>query len=218
MVEETVAATRFTLSSVLALLGAAFVLLGSAGAFYFGRIRDHYTDERISENVRKTAEAEAAGNRAIAEAAKLRESNTLLQLDLEKERVQRLLLEKKVEPRRLSNDQRTLLISKIRSCGWKKAEVIWHGVGEPEFYAKDLASVFEQAGVPTHVHTLGPFMPSAWGLIVIKTANGDSTRLKNILDEAGVASDTALTNSTLGEKDHPTLIVGTRGDVGVPHN
>ena len=61
MVEETVAATGFTLSSVLALLGAAFVLLGSAGAFYFGRIRDHYTDERISENVRKTAEAEAAG-------------------------------------------------------------------------------------------------------------------------------------------------------------
>ena len=209
MVNETTAATGFTISNIVAVLGAALVLFGSWGAFYYGRIRDRYTDERISDNVRKTAEA-------VAEAAKLTESNTRLQLDLENERVQRLSLEKKIEPRRLSDDQRTLMISRIRSCGWKKAEIIWHGSGETEFYAKDLASVFEQAGVATHTHTLGPFIPSAWGLSVVQTVNGDSARLKAILDEANVESDIKLTNSTLGEKDHPTLVVGTRGDVGVP--
>lgn len=210
MVDETTAATGFTVSNIVAVIGAALVLFGSWGAFHFGRIRDRYTDERMSDNVRKTAEA-------VADAAKLRESNTHLQLDLENERIQRLSLEKKVEPRHISDDQRTLLISKIRSSGWKKAEIIWHGVGEAEFYAKDLASVFEQAGVPTHAHTLGPFVPSAWGLLVIQTVNHDATRLKTILDEAGLVSQIAMTNSAFGEKDHPTLLVGTREDVGVPH-
>lgn len=125
-------------------------------------------------------------------------------------------LGRKVEPRHLSSDQKALLVSKVRLCGWTKAEVIWHGVGESEVYAKDLASVFEQAGVPTAIHTLGPFVPSAWGLLVVKTTNDDSTRLTAILDEAGIASQIALTNSTLGEKDHPTLLVGTREDVGIP--
>jgi hypothetical protein len=160
--DETTASTGFTISNIVAVIGAALVLFGSWGAFHFGRIRDRYTDERISDNDRKTAEA-------VADAAKLQESNTRLQLNLENERIQRLSLEKKVEPRHISEAQRMLLISRIRSSGWKKAEIIWHGVGEAEFYAKDLASAFEQGGVPTHTHTLGPFIPSAWGLIIVKT-------------------------------------------------
>jgi len=135
---------------------------------------------------------------------------------LEKERTQRQALESKVEPRRLSDQQRALLVSKIRSSGWKHAEIIWHGVGEPEIYARDLSSTFELAGVAVHVHTLGPFIPQAWGLSVIKTTNEDYVRLKGILDEAGVKSSVESTNSTIGEKDHPTLFVGTREDVGIP--
>jgi glycine/D-amino acid oxidase-like deaminating enzyme len=136
----------------------------------------------------------------------------------EKEQSQRQALELKIQPRRLSDQQRTVLTEKIRAAKWKEAEVIWHGAGEPEIYARDLASTFEQAGATVHVHTLGPFIPQAWGLSVVETQNGDFVRLKAILDEAGVISSIASTNETLGEKDHPTLFVGTREDLGSPDN
>lgn len=107
-----------------------------------------------------------------------------------------------------------LIVPEIRASGWKRAEIIWVGNGEPELYARDLATAFEQAGVPVNVHTLGPFIPSAWGLLVIKTTNGDSTRLKEILDKDGIASEIALANDTLGQKEWPTLVVGAREDTG----
>jgi hypothetical protein len=50
----------------------------------------------------------------------------------------------------------------------------------------------------------------------IVTPIADRLRLPFARLAFAAASDIALTNSTLGEKDHPTLLVGTRGDVGVP--
>ena len=129
---------------------------------------------------------------------------------------QRRTLEAKVEPRHLIDQQRALLVSRIRSSGWKQAEIIWHGDGEAEIYARDLSSAFERAGLKVHVHTLGPFIPQAWGLSVIKTTNPDYIALKKILDEVGVDASVVETNSTIGEKDHPTLFVGTRADIGTP--
>ena len=118
--------------------------------------------------------------------------------------------EDKLRPRHLSPQQKILLVSRIQEYGWRRAEIIWVGHGEPETYARDLAKLFEEAHVPVDVHTLGPFIPSAWGLLVIKTTNDDSNNLKALLDEAGVKSEVALTNDTLGVKDHPTLVVGAR--------
>jgi len=125
---------------------------------------------------------------------------------------ERQQLEAKIVPRHLSDEQKNSLIQKLASTGWKSAEILWHGTGEPEAYARNLALVFEQAKIQTDVHTLGPFIPSAWGLIVVITENDDSTRLKAILDEVGIPSVFAKTNDTLGKKDHPTLLVGARED------
>ncbi len=119
-------------------------------------------------------------------------------------------LEAKVVYRHLSDAQKDALIQKLRASDWTSAEVIWHGTGEPESYARDLATVFERAGINTLVHTLGPFIPSAWGLNVIITENGDFSRLKRMLEEVGIAVALAETNDTLGRKDHPTPFVGTR--------
>lgn len=88
------------------------------------------------------------------------------------------------------------------------------GNGEPKKYARNLAAVFQQASVSVSVYTLGPFTPRAWGLLVVKTENDESSKLKAVLDEAGVQSETALTNDTLGEKRWPTLVVGSRDDSG----
>lgn len=129
------------------------------------------------------------------------------------------LVQQAAGPRHLSAEQKPLIVAKIRAVGWQRAEVIWVGNGEPELYARDLATAFQQAGVEVYVHTLGPFLPSARGLLVVKTTNDDFTRLKAILDAAGVESEIALTNDTLGQKDHPTMVVGARKDLlGMAHD
>jgi len=195
----------FGLSNLALIIGGTLVLTGSVGVFWSGSIRDRFADERARGNETKTAVA-------VADSARANESNTRLQLELEKERVERLRLEQRVAPRKLSDEQRTKLVAGLRSSGWNKAEIMWHGAGEPESFARDIASVFESAGIATHVHTPGPFLPSAWGLMIVITKNGDSGRLKALFDEAGLPTDLAETNSTIGEKNHPTLIVGARED------
>jgi hypothetical protein len=187
-------------------VGAVLVALGAFFVFRYQRIVDRYTDERIS-----ASNATAAS--AIAESKRLDGENKRLGIQLEQERQQRLLLEQRVEPRHLSDQQEAGLGSAIRGTGWRQAEIIWHGDGEPEFYARELASIFERAGVAVKIHTLGPFMPSAWGLSVVQTTNADSARLKHMLDAIGVPCHLALTNDTLGAKDHPTLVVGIREDL-----
>ena len=104
----------------------------------------------------------------------------------------------------------------LRQYGWRTAEIIWVGNGEPEAYARDLAKAFEDAGLPVHIHTLGPFIPSAWGLLIVKTTNDASEKLKALLDEAGVQSEVTRSNDTLGAKDHPTFVIGrSRGYVSL---
>jgi hypothetical protein len=125
---------------------------------------------------------------------------------------ERQQLEAKIVPRHLSDEQKNSFLQKLALTGWTSAEILWHGTGEPEAYARSLALVFEQAKIQTHVHTLGPFIPSAWGLIIVITENDDSARLKAMLDEVGVPSVLAETNDTLGKKNHPTILVGARED------
>lgn len=195
----------FTLSNIALIAGGVLVLVGTVGVFWFGGIREHYADQR-------TKEYEAKAAMAVADSARANESNTRLRLELEKERTERLRLEQRVAPRRLAADQRTRLISGLQAAGWREGEIMWHGTGEPEAYARDLASAFEAAGLKTHVHTPGPFLPSAWGLAIIETNNGVSDRLKTVFDDAGVTAEVWLSNETLGEKRQPTLLVGARED------
>src|ERR1700752_3885305 len=59
----------YTLSNVVLVLGALFVLLGTVGAFYSGGIRERFSDERISKNEADTATANARAAEADQRAA-----------------------------------------------------------------------------------------------------------------------------------------------------
>jgi glycine/D-amino acid oxidase-like deaminating enzyme len=205
-----VANSFFNIANVVAIVGAAFVLLGAAGIWWFGGIRERYADERRIENEAKTAIAVAESAKAQRETAVLHESNTRLQLDLEKERVERLRLEVKVNPRRLTSSQKDELIKLLKATGWREAEIIWHGTGEPESYARDLADAFEKANIKTKVHTLGPFIPSGWDLGVVITENGVSKKLDRIMKKANIPYYRIFTNDSIGGKVNPTLFVGNR--------
>jgi hypothetical protein len=193
----------YNLSNVILIVGAVLALVGTVGAIWSGSIRERYADTRAQESEEKVANA-------LAEAAKANESNTRLQLKLEKERKERLELQRKVAPRELAPAQRTKLSNLLNGQDWQTAEVIWHGEGESEAYAKEIAAVFEEAGIETKTHTLGPFIPSAWGLMVIQTGNSDADLIKALFDEAEIAIVIAETNDTMGTRPHPLLFVGNK--------
>jgi hypothetical protein len=190
-------------SNVATIIGGLMTFAGAIGIFWSGGIRDEYADRRASELENATAVARA-------DAAKANESNTRLQIELERERSERMRLEQQVAPRALTEAQRSEIHAALRQSGWKDAEILWHGAGEPEHYAKDFAATFSAAGITTQVHTLGMFIPSADGLIVVKTQSDDWKHLLEILQAAGLHPDVADSNDTMGAKDHPTLVVGSR--------
>lgn len=206
----------FSLANTLLVISLVVGVVSTFAIVKSGKIRDTVLTQKLADANKAAGDANKLAADANKEAEILKQSNVTLGLQLEQERIKRLELEKRVEPRHLSDEQRALLVSELRSSGWKRVEIIWVGDGEPEFYARDLGSAFEQAGVVVHVHTLNPFIPSAWGLAVVKSANYDSSRLKAILDEAGVESKSAETNDMLGQKDHPTIVVGARQDTAIP--
>jgi hypothetical protein len=206
----------FGMANTLLVVSLVLGVVSTFAIVQSGKIRDALLTQKLAEANKAAGDANKLAAEANKESEMLKQSNVTLGLQLEQERIKRLELEKRVEPRHLSDEQIALLVSKLRSSGWKKAEIIWVGDGEPEFYARDLGSAFEQAGMVAHVHTLNPFIPSAWGLAVVKSENYDSSRLKAILDEAGVDAKSAETNDVLGQKDHPTIVVGYRQDTGVP--
>jgi hypothetical protein len=206
----------FSLANTLLVISLIVGVLSTFAIVRSGKIRDAVLTQKLAEANRAAGDANKLAADANKETAILKQSNVRLEVQLEQERIKRLELEKRVEPRHLSDEQRASLVSKLRTSSWKVAEIIWVGDGEPEFYARDLGSAFEQAGIVVHLHTLNPFIPSAWGLLVVNSTKYESSRLKKILDEAGVYSESAETNDMLGQKDHPTLVVGARQDTGVP--
>lgn len=205
---ESHANLAYNVSNIILILGAVLALLGTVGAIWSGSIRERYADERAQESEEKVANA-------LSEAAKANERNTRLQIRLEQERKERLELEEKVSPRRLSMIQQRELSERLRKKTWTEAEIIWHGGAESEGYAKDILSAFQEAGLNVKIHTLGPFIPSAWGLMVIQTHNGDAESIKEIFEEALVEIEIAQTNETIGLRAHPLIFVGNkdRGEV-----
>jgi hypothetical protein len=74
----------YTLSNLVLVLGALFVLVGTVGAIFSGGIREHFADERISKNEADTAtanaraaEAEQRASEANLELARMNAPRTL---------------------------------------------------------------------------------------------------------------------------------------------
>jgi hypothetical protein len=195
----------FGFSNLALIVGGVLVLTGTIGVFWSGNIRDRFADERARQTEAKTAAA-------VAEGAKANERNTALKLELERERVERLRLEQRIAPRVMSPDQRAKLVVGLRATGWHEGIVYWHGSGEPETYAKQFSAAFNDAGISTEAHTLGPFIQSAWGVVIVATNGPKAQQLKSIFDDVGINATVAETNDTLGHHDRPTIVVGARLD------
>jgi hypothetical protein len=87
----------YTLSNLILVLGALFVLLGTVGAVFSGGIRERFADERISKNEAETATANARAAEADQRAA---------EANLELIRIK--------APRRLTPAQQETIIAKLK--------------------------------------------------------------------------------------------------------
>lgn len=151
----------FDLANTCLVLSLIVGVVSTFAIVQSGKIRDAALTQKLADANRAAGDANRLAADANKEAEILKQNNVKLELQLEQERIKRLELEKRVEPRHLSDEQKSFLVSKLRTSSWKVAEIIWVGDGEPEFYARDLGSAFELAGIVPHVHTLNPFIPSA---------------------------------------------------------
>lgn len=64
--------TIYTWSNVLLVFGATLALIGTAGVFWSGGVREKFADERISANEAETAKAKAETAQAMLEQARLK--------------------------------------------------------------------------------------------------------------------------------------------------
>lgn len=89
----------FAAANLMAIVGGILVVVGAAGIFFFGSIRENYTDRHLQELRTETAIAQEG-------AAKSNERSQELQLELEKERTERIKIEQRLAPRRIPQSLR----------------------------------------------------------------------------------------------------------------
>lgn len=135
---------------VLAILAAVSTFL----IFWASGVRDKHADQTI-ENARATAskahERAATANSAAASANEraqaISQENLQLAIKLEEERKARLIIEKRLEPRRLDQGEQSALIerlSAIKPFRYCIGSVL--GDEEGQAYANELITCFEKAG------------------------------------------------------------------------
>lgn len=97
----------YATSNVILVLGAVMALVGTIGIFWSGGIRDRFSEGRIAFNEAETAKAKSEAASANERALNVEKDNLRLKTTLEKERIERLRLEQKVSPRRLTPEIQT---------------------------------------------------------------------------------------------------------------
>jgi len=115
---QEMADSIFGLSNVALTIGAALVLVGTVGVFWSGGIRDKYSDERISSNEAKTAQA-------VAEAAQANQR-------AEQERLARVKIEERLAPRSLTTEQEAGLRSQLSQFPGASVDIFIYGGGSDD--------------------------------------------------------------------------------------
>lgn len=99
----------FAAANLAAIIGGVLVVIGTAGIFFVGGIREQYADRQRAELAAHTANAQKDAATAQERAAKSNEVSERLRLELERERTERLKLEERLAPRRVSEPLRQQL-------------------------------------------------------------------------------------------------------------
>jgi len=145
---QEMADSVFGLSNIALTIGAALVLVGTAGAFWSGGIRDKYSDERITSNEAKTAQA-------VAEAAQANQR-------AEEERLARVKIEERLAPRSLTAAQEAGFQNKLSKFEGTSLDILIYGGGSEDALplAGMIAATLRAAG--WNVRVWNTISPGRW--------------------------------------------------------
>ncbi|MBZ9650013.1 hypothetical protein K9B33_20985 [Sphingobium sp. 3R8] len=130
---------------IWAMVGSAVCAVLAMGAGW-AQIRLQSTVGKIKDDALDRYKADAAER-----TQELKTNNTKLQLELERERLERLRIEREMKPRRLSQAQAAELIALLHKIGPRQGRIT-SAMNDPEAHrlALDFNSVFKAAGWTNH--------------------------------------------------------------------
>ncbi|MDT8836521.1 hypothetical protein ParKJ_03765 [Paraburkholderia fungorum] len=167
---QEMADSVFGLSNIVLTIGAALVLLGTAGAFWSGGIRDRYSDERITSNEAKTAQA-------VAQAAQANQR-------AEEEKLARVKIEERLAPRSLTGAQETNLQNQLSKFAGTSLDILIYGGGSEDAlpFAGMIATTLNAAG--WKVRVWNTISPGRWYRGVgLSTSSGSDQSAENAANE-----------------------------------
>jgi hypothetical protein len=165
----------FDISNFALLIGAILVGVGTYGVFEFGKIKEHFSNERISTNETETARAKEGAAKAEEEAAKANARAAEATQKAEVERVERLRLELKLAPRSLTPAESQELSNELTALHGVNVDVVsYESMG---FDVADLARQIAGASTLAHIN------------VNIFTPFGGNGMIKGIFVRTEVGSD-----------------------------
>lgn len=181
--------TMYTWGSLIATSAAVIAAIAGVAALWGAGVRDKHSDQQI-ETARATAEsARESAAKIESETEKLKNQNLELKLDLEKERIKRLELERSVGPRSLSPQEIKSIKSSLLSLQ-KKTSVLIHCRPDEEVrsYANQIATCLSEAGVSVTAQINNAFILGApeTGLSVYICHGYGAKYIENAILSAGI--------------------------------
>lgn len=144
-ISSETADTLFNAFNIALIAGAIIVAIGTMGAIWTGKIRDHYSDLRISSNEARTAQAGAEAARANEVAAIANKSAADATLHAAEVEQQNIQLREKFANRRITAEQYKVLVAELsKHPNGFNIEVM--GDSESGLYAADILKTFTAAG------------------------------------------------------------------------
>jgi hypothetical protein len=222
-ISQATADLWFNVANQAVIIGSFVAVIGTLGAYWTSKIREdyanereRYSNERISKNESETATAKATAAVANESAAKaneraelLRQSNLEVQRQLEKERIERLRLEASIAPRRLSDGQRSVLISALRAAP-QKLQIDFEVIGDQEAtaFGESILSALNEAGVQGSANRIGMNAIPVYGVVLtLSEGNQKSLSIRTAFEKAKIPA--VVTFSNVGRFD-AKILVGLR--------
>jgi hypothetical protein len=210
----------FNLANIALIVGAVLVAIGTIAAIWAGGIRDRCADERIQVNESLTATAREEAARANENTEKLRESNLILQATADHERAERLKLESRIAPRRLSTGATEAMSAKARELCPRIQNVpvtAADGNNEAQTFATDFVMIFRGAGCASDLALPIPGLrPEVEGVHIGVRDIANIPPEAHLLGEILTAGDVAYTIGPLTPEffagERLVLIVGAKAN------
>lgn len=182
----------FGWSNFILILGAAIILVGTIGAIWSAGVRERYADLRLSKNEKETATAKENAEKASENAAianmrteEIRKENILIQLELERERIERIKLGQSIIPRKLTGEQIDSLTSTLRMSPPSVRFTIIRD-HEANAYGKSIISAFAKVGSKIVIDEIGVPLPQYGITLTIETENITTKTILAAFDAAKI--------------------------------